>query len=190
MVLKIDNPQNKISEKHQAMFQCALKSLKQLADKSSKLADIPKVDNTFTPYGLDFGCTQKEALSKLKYFRELSSYYLTTQFNGFYKVYFVDISVEKLSFTGQFHLINGHFFLAHTSFATPLYNRQYERIIKGLIEQETIPDEVFGVHPYYLKDQRSCLLRIHNYTGSPSFTYYLECEQIKQQMTAILAANL
>ena len=186
MPVQIATHQYKFSEKHQVMFRHALKSLTQLTDRTGNLADIPKIDNTFSPYGLDFGCGQKEILSKIKYFKKINSYYLSTRLNCLYKVYFVDISIENLSFTGQFHLINDHFFLAHTSFTRPLFAIQYERLLKGLIGYETIPGEMLGVLPCYLRDTNSCLLKIHNYTGYPSFSYYLECNQIKAKMMAML----
>ena len=151
---------------------------------------IPEAADDFSPYGFSLGCPHKNVLQRLGRFRISDRYDLSVSMNRLYKVYFVEMHIDKLHMVSQFHVLNDELYLSRTDFLTRLFPFQYEKMVKEIAGEKIYTDVNVGIHPFYIRDKQPCLLRLHNPLGYPSLMYYREGTLDKQAVSVPVTQKL
>jgi len=179
------NPE-RISSEHTDLLNETMTQLQEFVRKSQLKDKIPLFEDILLPYGMPMGTNNREVLNFLRYFKISSQYDLSIQMNHIYEVYFVKMWFNHLSLIVQFHLIDNQLYLSRTEFLTRLSSSQYERFLNGFIGLDYHLDKYTGILPYFVKDQQSSLLRIHNSKGYPSVTYYSGDKKVQTKIATII----
>ncbi len=146
---------------------------------------IPLIEEILLPYGMPMGINNRQVLRFLKNYKIFAQYDLSIEMNHRYKVYFVKMWLSNLSLIVQFHLIDNQLYLSRTDFLTRLNSNQYECFLNGFIGTEYQLDKYTGILPYFVKDQQSTLIRIHNSKGYPSVIYYSGDKKVQTKIESI-----
>lgn len=177
---------DRTSSEHADLLSETMVQLQGFVKKSQSKDKIPCLEEILFPYGMPMGINNREVLKLLKNFKIHSQYDLSFQINHLYKVYFVKMWFNHLSLIVQFHLIDNQLYLVRTEFLTRLNSNQYECFLNGLIGTDHHLDKYTGILPYFVKDQQSTLVRIHNPKGYPSVTYYSGDKKVQTKIESIV----
>jgi hypothetical protein len=177
---------DRTSSEHADLLSETMVQLQELVRKSQSKDKIPLLEEILLPYGMPMGSNNREVLKLLRNFKIHSQYDLSVQMSHLYKVYFVKMWFNHLSLRVQFHLIDNQLYLARTKFSTRLNSNQYENFLNGFLGLDYHLDKYTGILPYFVKDQQSTLIRIHNSKGYPSVTYYSGDKKVQTKVEAIL----
>jgi len=177
---------DRVSTEHLDLLNKTMAQLHELVRKSQSKDKIPLLKEILLPYGIPMGINNSEVLKRLRNHRILSQYDLSVEMNHRYKVYFVKMWFNPLCLDVQFHLIDNQLYLSKTKFLTRLNSQQYECFLNGFIGLDYHLDRYSGILPYYLADEQSNLLRIHNSKGYPSVTYYSGDKKVQTKIESIV----
>ena len=174
------------SGEHVDLLRETMVLLQELVKNSLSKDKIPLLEEILLPYGMPMGIDNRQVLKFLRNYRIFAQYDLSVKMNHRYKVYFVKMWFNHIQLIAQFHLIDNKLYLSRTNFSTRLNSNQYECFLNGFIGTEPHLDKYTGILPYFVKDQQSTLIRIHNSKGYPSVTYYSGDKKIQTKVEDIL----
>ncbi|BBE16240.1 hypothetical protein AQPE_0377 [Aquipluma nitroreducens] len=160
--------------------------LQELVKKSLSKDKTPLLEEILLPYGMPMGINNQQVLKFLRNYKIFAQYDLSIEMNHRYKVYFVKMWFNQLSLDVQFHLIDNQLYLSKTEFLTRLNSNQYECFLNGFLGLDYHLDKYIGILPYFVKDQQSTLIRIHNSKGYPSVTYYSGDKKVQTKIESIV----
>lgn len=177
---------NQSSLEHIELKNGIVSQLQELVKKSLSKDKTPILEEILLPYGMPMGINNQQVLKFLRNHKIFAQYDLSIEMNHRYKVYFVKMWFNQLSLDVQFHLIDNQLCLSRTEFLTRLNSNQYECFLNGFLGLDYHLDKYIGILPYFVKDQQSTLIRIHNSKGYPSVTYYSGDKKVQTKIESIV----
>lgn len=177
---------NQSSLEHIELKNGIVSQLQELVKKSLSKDKTPILEEILLPYGMPMGINNQQVLKFLRNYKIFAQYDLSIEMNHRYKVYFVKMWFNQLSLIVHFHLIDNQLYLSKTEFLTRLNSNQYECFLNGFLGLDYHLDKYIGILPYFVKDQQSTLIRIHNSIGYPSVTYYSGDKKVQTKIESIV----